>query len=134
MPVTANESVSLSNLLKVKDPVFYQAGYCTEQVTVNEAAAVDYKVGDLVGIVTGTGKGVLATSAAINGSENIYGVVVENKSIPATTDTKVEVLVRGAAILADGGLNATQVADYTLAAVKTALAAKNPAILVGAQL
>ena len=131
MPVIAESNPILSDLIKVKDPVMFEAGYCTETLTVNEASATEYKIGDLVGIVTASSKGKLADSSATDGSEDLYGVVIQDKSVEAATDTPVWVLVRGSVILGDVGLNSTQVTDYTLDAIKTALLAKNPAIVVG---
>lgn len=134
MPVTATEGKRLSDLVKFHSHNEFAVGYMTEVVTANEAADTDYEIGDLVGIVTASGKAKLAASASVDGSQTIYGVVLENKSLVAGTDTPVNVLVRGAAILGDKALNATQVADYTLAQIKTDLAAFNPPILVGDQL
>lgn len=131
MPIIAESNPILSDLIKVKDPVMFEAGYCTENVTVNETSATEYKIGDLIGIVTADSLGKLADSSATDGSEDIYGVVIQDKSIEADTDTSVWVLVRGSVILADEGFNDDQVTDYTLAAIKTALLAKNPAIVVG---
>jgi hypothetical protein len=133
MPVIAETNQILSNLVKVKDPVMFEAGYCTETLVVNEASETQYKIGDLVGVVTATDKGKLAASASVDGSEDIYGVVIQDKLVEAAIDTPVWVLVRGSVILADEALNSDQVTDYTLATIKETLLAKNPAIVVGEQ-
>lgn len=134
MPVTANETKRLSDLLKVQDYPLYQAGYSTEFVTVNEATARTLEIGDLVGQVTADDKYKFAVNTASDGSETIAGVVVERKEIPATTDTQVEVIVRGALIIADLALNTAQVTQYTLPTIKTALEGFHPPVLVGDQL
>lgn len=131
MPVIANEPKRLSDLLKVTEPTLWDAGYMVDFVTVNEAAATDYEIGALVGQVTAGGKYKISDPVATDGSETIAAVVLENKSIPATTDTVVKVLVRGGAIVADKAL---VLGDHTLADAKAALEAFNPPVLVGDQL
>lgn len=129
MPVIANEPKRLSDLLKVTEHQLWDAGYMVDFVTVNEAAATDYEIGMLLG-TDGT-KYKISDPAASDGSEDIVAVVLENKAIPATTDTMVKVLVRGGAIVADKAL---VLGDHTLADAKAALLAMNPPVLVGDQL
>jgi len=105
----------LGNLIKYEEGT--HVGYCRKEVTVNEAAAVDYQIGMLLGQVTG-GDWVISDPAAVDGSEVIQAVVVENKSIPATTDTQVSVLYRGPAGVADDALI---LGDHTAADAASAL-------------
>lgn len=129
MPVIANEPKRLSDLLKVTEHQLWDAGYMVDFVTVNEATATDYEIGMLLG--TDGAKYKISDPAASDGSEDIVAVVLENKAIPATTDTVVKVLVRGGAIVADKAL---VLGDHTLADAKAALLAMNPPVLVGDQL
>lgn len=91
-------------------------GYCREVVTVNEAVATEYEIGMLLGN-DGTDYKI-SDPAAVDGSEVISRVVIENKSIPATTDTEVVVLKRGPCGVADDAL---VLGDHTLADATTAL-------------
>ena len=105
----------LGNLIKYEEGT--HVGYCRKEVTVNEAAAVDYQIGMLLGQVTG-GDWVISDPAAVDGSEVIQAVVVENKSIPAATATDVAVLYRGPAGVADDALI---LGDHTAADAASAL-------------
>lgn len=102
MGLIANESQRFSNVVKHE----YQpsVGYCRDAITVNEAAAVTYGVGTVLGKVTATGKYVVSVQTAADGSQNPVAVVIEDKSIAATTDTKVLALVRGPVLLSTTGL------------------------------
>ena len=131
MPITAQEPKRLSDLLKFTPADLVDKGYIFEYVTVNEAAATDYEIGMLLGEITASGKYVVSDPAAVDGSETIAAVVVENKSIPATTDTLVKCLVRGEATVADQAL---VLGDHTLADAKAALAAFHPPVLVDDQI
>lgn len=95
--IIATENFRLSNLVKHE----YEPSlkFCRENVTVNEAAAKEYLIGTVLGKVTATGKYKISVQTATDGSEVPAAVVLEDKSIAATTDTKVVVMVRGAAIL-----------------------------------
>jgi len=83
----------LGNLVKYEEGT--HIGYCRDTVTVNEASAEEYTVGTLLGF-DGTDYKI-SVEAAVDGSEVVAAVVLENKSIAATTDTEVSVLVRGPA-------------------------------------
>src|SRR3990167_6861958 len=103
MAIFATESNRFSNVVKHEyDPA---TAYCRDVVTVNDAAAT-FKIGAVLGKVTGTGKYKLVTVAAIDGSEVASAVVIGDSvgnagdvTIPATTDTKVLVLSRGPVIV-----------------------------------
>lgn len=102
MTLIASDTPRLSNMLKRE--LWSEQGYCRLAVTVNEAAAVDYKIGEVLGKVTASGKYVQYDETAVDGSETAAAIVLEDVSIPAGTDTTVLCLVKGPAIVADGGL------------------------------
>lgn len=102
MTLIARDNPRLSNMLKRE--LWAEQGYCRLAVTVNEASAIDYKIGQVLGKVTADGKYVQYDDAAVDGSETAAAVVLQDISIPAATDTTVLVLVKGPAIVADGGL------------------------------
>lgn len=90
----------LSSLI-VKTDSDYMPFY-VEEITVNEATAKTYKVGQVIGTVTATGKGKIAVETAVDGSKVGTGIFIGTfategfkQEIPAATDTKVVVLVRG---------------------------------------
>jgi len=102
MPVIATDTFRISNVLKQE--LWAELGYCREVVTVNEAAAKTYAVGTVLGKVTSGGKYKIAVQTAVDGSAVAAGIVLEDKSIAATTDTKLVVLVKGPASVSKGGL------------------------------
>lgn len=88
----------------VKHEYAREHGFCREVVTVNIADATELVNGSVLGKVTATGKYTVSDPAATDGSEVAAAIVVENKSVAAATDTEVAVLVRGPAIVVEGGL------------------------------
>ena len=120
MHTIAQDTKRLSALVKHEyEP---SLGFCRNVVTVNEAAASDYVIGTVLGKITASGKYVVAKETATDGSKVPAAVVLEDKSIAATTDTKVLVAVRGPMILSKAGI--TLDATYNTDAKKTtALAA-----------
>jgi hypothetical protein len=102
MALIATDTPRLSNMLKRE--LWSEQGYCRLAVVVNEAAAVEYKIGQVVGKITATSKYVQYDEALANGAEDVAGIVLQDVSIPEATDTTVLVLVKGPAIVADGGL------------------------------
>ena len=125
MPIIATDTPRLSNLVKHEyEP---SLGFCRAVVTVNEAAATTYQVGTVLGKVTATGKYVVAKETAVDGSKVPAAVVIEDKSVAATTDTKVLTIVRGNAILSKDALvlDATYNDAAKKQAVYDALEAKN---------
>lgn len=102
MTLIARDNPRLSNMLKRE--LWSEQGYCRKAVTVNEAAAVDYKIGQVLGKVTASGKYVQYDDSVATGEETAAAIVLEVVSVPASTDTPVLVLVKGPAIVADGGL------------------------------
>ena len=119
MSLISTRKPLLGNL--VKHEYAREHGFCREVVTVNVAADTELSVGSVLGKVTATGKYLPSDPAAVDGSEVAAAIVVENKSVAATTDTEVAVIVRGPAIIAkqalvfdvehDAGQIATAVAE-----------------------
>lgn len=96
MAILGTENKRYSNLVKYElEPAL---AYCREAVVVNDAAA-DFIVGTVLGKVTATGKYKVSVEDAVDGSEVPAAVVLEDKSVPATTDTTVLVIARGPAII-----------------------------------
>jgi len=116
MTLIARENARLSNMLKRE--LWSEQGYCRLAVTVNEAAAVDYKIGEVLGKVTASEKYVQYDDTASTGEETAAAVVIQDISVPAATDTTVLVLVKGPAIVADGGLVFKTGADEAAAKVQ----------------
>jgi len=102
MALIATDTPRLSNMLKRE--LYSEQGYCRLAVVVNEASAIKYKIGQVVGKITATSKYVQYDEALSNGAEDVAGIVLQDVSIAAATDTTVLVLVKGPAIVADGGL------------------------------
>lgn len=82
-----------------------------EVVTVNEATAKTYKLGQTLGTVTADGKSKIAVETAVDGSKVVSGIFIgdvlgntSDLAVAATTDTKVLVLKRGHVIIADEAL------------------------------
>lgn len=102
MAFVGSRAPRLGNLVKAETMI--EHGFCREAVTVNVASATDLSVGSVLGKVTATGKYVPRDPAGVDGSEVAAAVVIENKSVAATTDTDVAVIVRGPAIVAKDAL------------------------------
>lgn len=116
MPIIAQDTPRFSNVVKHEyEP---SLAFCRAAVTVNEAAATNYAIGTVLGKVTTSGKYVVAKETAVDGSKVPAAVVLEDKSIAATTDTKVLVAVRGPMIVSKAGI--TLDATYDNAAKKAA--------------
>jgi hypothetical protein len=102
MPVIATDTLRVSNVLKRE--LWAEFGYCRNVVTVNEATAKTYAVGTVLGKVTANGKYKIAVQTAVDGSQNAAAIVLEDRSISATTDTKLVVLTRGPASISANAL------------------------------
>ena len=100
--IFATEARRFSNL--VKKELWPESAYCRAVVTVNETAAKEYVVGTTLGKVTVGGKYKIAVQTAGDGSAVVDAVVLQELSVPANTDTKVLVLIRGPAQVSDFGL------------------------------
>ena len=102
MPIIATDKPRHSNVVKHEyEP---SLAYCRTTVTVNEAATTTYVIGTILGKVTSTGKFIVAKETAVDGSKTPAAVVLEDKTITATTDTKVLVAVRGPMIVSKAAL------------------------------
>ena len=97
----AQENYRYSNL--VKEELWHEKGFCTKQVTVNDAAA-SLVIGTVLGQVTADGKYKVSVQTATDGSETPAAIVVEDITIPAATDTEVLVMYRGPAEVSKGAL------------------------------
>lgn len=98
----ATDTFRFSHLVKHEyEPQF---AYCREALVANEAAARTYVVGTVLGRVTATGKVRVAVQNAADGSQNVFAISLEDKAVPATTDTRVLCLVRGPAIVSKAAL------------------------------
>lgn len=98
MPLVNTKDKTISQL--VKREFWVEDGWCRKVVTVNDSAQ-DYKVGTALGKVTANGKYKVSVETAVDGSEDVVALCLEAISIPATTDTKVLVAVRGPMIVGD---------------------------------
>ena len=129
MTVIATELQKLSNT--VKQELWEDLAYCRVVATALEGAAKTYKIGDVVGLITASGKVKLAVETAVDGSKVFYGVVLEDKAVPATTDTKVVVAVRGPMSVNKAGvyLDATYDDATKKGVIYTAMEAKGIQIL-----
>lgn len=116
MALVASTAPKLGNL--VKHEYGKEHGYCREKFVVNVGSETALTIGSLLGKVTATGKYQLVDPTAVDGSEVVAGVVIENKTVPASTDTEVVVLVRSPAIIADNAI----VYDNTFDAAQKAAA------------
>jgi hypothetical protein len=132
MAVIATDTKRISNLLKAE--LWSELGYCREVVTVNEAAAKTYAVGTVLGKVTASGKYKIAVETAVDGSKVGAAIVLEDKAIAATTDTKLVVLVKGPSSVAKGALvlDATYDNDTKKNVLYADLAAKDIQVLESA--
>lgn len=102
MPVIATEARRFSNV--VKKELWPEDGYTREVVIVNEAAARSYVYGTVLGRVTAGGKYRICVQNAADGSQVPAAIVLDEVAIPATTDVRVLVLVRGPAVVSKTGL------------------------------
>lgn len=113
MPVIASEGQfsRFSSLVKMSDtPERFE--FHTDVITANEAGAVTYTLGTVLGKVTASGKYKVAVQNAADGSQTpaaIYlgdgklGAIVDT-AVAATTDTPVLVLARGKVIVSKDAL------------------------------
>lgn len=100
MTKVATRDPKLGNLLKYEEGT--PVGYCRKVVTVNEAAESEYQIGTLLGF-DGTDYKI-STDGAVDGSEVVAAICIENKTVAATTDTEVVVLFRGPCGVSKGAL------------------------------
>lgn len=101
MAVIATDTPRFSNV--VKGELWPELSYCRAVVTVNDSAAT-LTVGTVLGKVTVDGKYKVAVETAIDGSEVADAIVIQEVTVPASTDTNVLVLLKGPAVVSKGGL------------------------------
>lgn len=132
MPVISNKTMTAKNWLKRE--FWIEAGFCRKEVTINEAAETVLSTGTVLGKVTADGKYKVSVETAVDGSEVAdaiflgYGTEFEEEvTVPATTDTKIVVLVKGPAVVGKGGLilDSSYDNDTKKQAAYDALEAKN---------
>ena len=125
----ATETQKLSNT--VKQELWPEIGYCRVVAVANEAAAKTYKIGDVLGKVSANGKVKLAVETAVDGSKDFYAIVLEDKAVAASTDTKVVVAVRGPMSVNKAGLflDSTYDNDTKKGVVYAAIEAKGIQVL-----
>ena len=128
MPVIATNNLSISNV--VKQELWPETGYTRAVVVMNDSAQTVVP-GTVLGKVTATGKYKKAVETASDGSKVADAIVIEEKAIPGSTDTKVLVLLRGPAIVGIGGLvlDSTYDNDTKKNAVYASLEAKGIACI-----
>ena len=101
MATVATEKYRLSHL--VKEALWPEKGYTYKQVTVNDAAQT-LAIGTVLGKVSANGKFKVAVETANDGTKVGAAIVVEEVTIPATTDTLVTVMFRGPSEVSKGAL------------------------------
>lgn len=101
MAVIATDTPRFSNV--VKGELWPELSYCRAVVTVNDSAAT-LTVGTVLGKVTVSGKYKVAVETATDGSEVADAIVIQEVTVPASTDTNVLVLLKGPAVVSKGGL------------------------------
>ena len=119
----ATETSRLSNV--VKQELWPESAYTRAVVVVNDTAAT-LTIGTVLGKVTSGGKYKVAVETASDGSKVADAIVIEEITIPGTTDTNVLVLLKGPAIVSKSGLvlDASYDNDAKKNAVYAALEAK----------
>lgn len=120
----ATENFRFSHV--VKKELWPEMAYTRAVVTVNEATAKSYVPGTVLGKITASGKYIISVQTAVDGSQTADAIVLGEYAIPATTDTKVLVLIKGPAIVSKAGLvlDASHNTAPELAAIYAALEAK----------
>jgi len=113
----------------VKKEFWQQEGWCPEEGIVNVASETALTIGSVMGKITASGKYVPSDPAAVDGSEVAVAIVAENITVPATTDTKVQLIVDGPMIVAeqslvfdvahDAGQTTTALAELAAIGIKT---------------
>jgi hypothetical protein len=128
MAVIATDTPRFSNVVKAE--LFPEIAYCRAIVTVNDAAAT-LKVGTVLGKVTIGGKYKVAVETSSDGSKVADAIVIQEITIPATTDTKVVVLLKGPAAVSKGALilDSTYDSDAKKNAIYASLEAKDIKVL-----
>lgn len=128
MALIATAPQRISNL--VKHEYAPDIAYCRTVGTYNGPAG-SLALGTVLGIVTATGKWVKAVQTAVDGSAVCAGLLLEDKTVLATTDTPILVLTRGPASVSKFGVvfDASYDLDAEKNVVYAALEAKGIQVL-----
>lgn len=128
MAVIATDTPRFSNVVKAE--LFPEIAYCRAIVTVNDAAAT-LKVGTVLGKVSVGGKYKVAVETSSDGSKVADAIVIQEVTVPASTDTKVVVLLKGPAAVSKGALilDSTYDNDAKKNAIYASLEAKDIKVL-----
>jgi hypothetical protein len=131
MPIVSTKDKTAGNWLKRE--FWIEEGFCRKVVTMNDVAQT-LATGTVLGKVTADGKYKTAVETAVDGSEVADAIFIAavvsmeaTAEIPATTDTEILVLIKGAAIVGTRGLvlDASYDDDAKVQAVYDALEAKD---------
>jgi hypothetical protein len=101
MSLLYTENKRFSNL--VKQELWPEMGYNRAIVTYNGTAG-SLLIGTVLGKVTSGGKYKICVQTAVDGSQTADAILIEDKTVAATTDTLVQVLLKGPAIISKSAL------------------------------
>lgn len=123
MSLLYTENKRFSNL--VKQELWPEMGYTRAVVTYNGTAG-SLTIGTVLGKVTSGGKYKICVQTAVDGSQTADAILIEDKTVAATTDTSVLVLLKGPAVISKSALvlDASHDLDAEKAAIYAALEAK----------
>lgn len=123
MSLLYTENKRFSNL--VKQELWPEMGYTRAIVTYNGTAG-SLVIGTVLGKVTSGGKYKICVQTAVDGSQTADAILVEDKTVAATTDTSVLVLLKGPSVVSKAALvlDASHDLDAEKAAIYAALEAK----------
>lgn len=123
MPAQFVENFRFSNL--VKKELWPEAAYTRAVVTYNGTAG-SLLIGTVLGKVTSGGKYKICVQTASDGSQVADAILIEDKTVVLNTDTALQVLIKGPALVSKAALilDASHDLDAEKLAVYTALEAK----------
>lgn len=101
MAVIATDTYRMSHVVKME--LAAEVAYCRAVAVVNDSAQT-LAIGSVLGKVTANGKYKKAVETAVDGSKVGAAIVIEAKTIPATTDTSVLCIIRGPSSVSKGAL------------------------------
>lgn len=117
------ENKRFSNTVKAE--LWPEMGYTRAVVTYNGTAG-NLVIGQTLGKVTASGKYKVALQAAVDGTQTVDAILIEDKTVALNTDTQVLVLLKGPAVVSKSALtiDASYTAGALLNGVYAALEAK----------
>jgi Bacteriophage lambda head decoration protein D len=109
----------------VKAELWPELGYTRAVVTYNGTAG-SLIIGQTLGKVTANGKYKVALQAAVDGSQTVDAILLEDKTVTLNTDATMLVLLKGPAVVSKAALtiDASYTAGALLNGVYTTLEAK----------